>query len=152
GGKGAEISKLLNDPVDVDGRKSNGIRQFDLGERNDRAVEADRFAAMQLLAQQMSDAFKGTATAHVQQAFADAARFQHCDTPPRNRDLGVAFDRLVQILVWNAPDGAVGQRSHSQVSFGRYVGVKGAKIAGVVKGVYLALAAFQHLVETGHSS
>src|SRR5215470_12620044 len=66
----------------------------------------------------------------------------------------MAFYRLVQVAILDGPDRAAGQGSYGSFGspLGPHIAMKITKIAGIIKGVDLALAAFHCLVETGNSS
>src|SRR5215475_13846568 len=66
----------------------------------------------------------------------------------------MAFHRLIQVAILDSPDRAVAQRSYCSFGspLGPHIAVKITKIAGIVKGVDQALAAFHCLVETGNAS
>src|SRR5262245_22286570 len=108
---------------------------------------------MQLLAKQVTDPFKRRPLAHIGQPLAQDARFQHGGSPQGESQPAIAFYRLVQVAAVNDPDRAVGQRSYGRLGcgLGPHIAMKITKIAGIVKGVVLALAALERLVETGNS-
>src|SRR5215831_21356832 len=107
---------------------------------------------MQLLAKQVTDPFKCRPLTYIDQPLAQDARFQHGGSPERERQLAMAFYRPVQVAVLNDPDRAVSERSYGSLGhrLRPYVAMKITKIARIVKGVDLALAAFQCLIETGN--
>src|SRR5262245_38673599 len=109
---------------------------------------------MQLLAKQVTDPLKCRPLTYIDQPLAQDARFQHSGSPEHERQLAMAFYRPVQVAVLNDPDRAVGQRSYSRLGhrLQLHIAMKITKVAGIVKVVDLALAAFERLVETGNPS
>jgi hypothetical protein len=86
-----------------------------LGKRNGRAVDADRLAPSQLLAQEMGDALKGWLSADAEQPFAEDARFKHGGAPQGQAQRGVLRYQHVKVPMLNDTDRAIRQSRYSDV-------------------------------------